>query len=186
MAREKAAAEKPKASIFKKVVPSKMMVAPKIMPAPKKAYDDEKEEPLPKKITAVDLGEIVCQKVVLIYGASAGMISDRDSVFTSFYWFDLCFHFKIKRRLSTAFHPQTDEQTERQNQNLEHYLRTYALDNQTNWTELLFLIQFVYQNSKQSFLKMSFFYVIYDYNPNIHYELNENMSKKKYQQLMKK
>src|SRR5436189_2158673 len=51
--------------------------------------------------------------------------ADGGSVFTSKYWGTICYHLAMKRRVSTAFHPQTDGQTERMNQNLESYLRCY-------------------------------------------------------------
>ena len=44
--------------------------------------------------------------------ALMGIISDRDSVFISDYWSELCYHMKIKQWLNTTFHPQTDDQTE--------------------------------------------------------------------------
>lgn len=59
--------------------------------------------------------------------------SDRGSLFTSKFWSAMCFHLKIQRRLSSAFHPQTDGQTERQNQTLEQYLRGYANYQQDDW-----------------------------------------------------
>ena len=76
------------------------------------------------------------------------IISNKNFVFMNFYWSDLCFYLKIKKRLNIAFHSQTDEQIELQNQILKHYLKTYVLNNQTNCIELLFLTRFVYQNSK--------------------------------------
>ena len=54
------------------------------------------------------------------------IVSDRGSVFTSEYWSSLCYEMGIKLRLSTALHPQTDGQTERQNQEVETYLRIYC------------------------------------------------------------
>lgn len=55
-------------------------------------------------------------------GLPDSIVSDRGSLFTSKFWSASCFYLKIKQRLSTAFHPQTNGQTERQNQTLEQYL----------------------------------------------------------------
>ena len=104
-----------------------------------------------KKIIAIDLKKIIFQKMILIYKTFADIISNKNFVFTNFYWFDLCFYFKIKKRFSIVFYSQANEQIEHQNQILKYYLKTYVSNNQTNWAELLFLIQFVYQNNKQSF-----------------------------------
>ena len=56
-------------------------------------------------------------KEVFFCGSDASMsiISDRDSVFISDYWSELCYHMKIKQQLSTIFHLQTNDQTEQQN-----------------------------------------------------------------------
>ena len=51
--------------------------------------------------------------------------------------------------MSTAYHPQTDGQTERVNQVLEHYLRTYCAWDQKDWIELLPYTEFYYNNTVQ-------------------------------------
>jgi transposase InsO family protein len=71
------------------------------------------------------------------YGSPTSLVSDRGSVFTSEYWQSFCYNLAIKRRMSTAFHPQTDGQTERQNQQLEAYLRMYCTWEQNDWAERL-------------------------------------------------
>ena len=78
------------------------------------------------KCGSAELAEIFFEKIVLNFDMPTGIVSDRGSIFTSAFWSALCYHSKIKRRLSTAFHPQTDGLTERQNQVLEQYLRTFA------------------------------------------------------------
>ena len=74
---------------------------------------------------------------------------------------------KVKRRLSTAFHPQTDRQTERQNQTLEHYLRVYCCEQQDDWAELLPVAEFAYMQSQHKTLGCSPFYTIYGYHPTL-------------------
>ena len=66
-------------------------------------------------------------------GMPANIVSDRDTLFTSEYWSILCHNLAVNRRLSTAYHPQTDGQTERQNQTLKHYLRAYTNWHQDDW-----------------------------------------------------
>ena len=58
-----------------------------------------------KEITAPELAELFVLHVVKDFGILAGMTSDRGSVFTSKFWASLCFYLKIRRRLSTVFHP---------------------------------------------------------------------------------
>jgi transposase InsO family protein len=81
--------------------------------------------PVAKTITAQGVADILLRQCFLKMGPPDTLVSDRGSVFTSQFWSDICFHLKINHRLSTAFHPQTDGQTERQNQELETYLRIY-------------------------------------------------------------
>ena len=128
-----------------------------------------------KTITAEELATSFLRRVASVFGIPKGIVSDRGSVFTSKFWSALCYHFKIKRRLSTAFHPQTDGQTERQNQTLEHYLRCYTNYRQTDWYDKLPLAEFTYNNSEHSTTKMTPFYALYGYHPNLrlHVQLDE-------------
>ncbi|KAH9845311.1 gag/polymerase/env polyprotein [Teratosphaeria destructans] len=84
------------------------------------------------------------------FGFPKGIVSDRGSLFTSKLWTEICFHYQIERRLSTAYHPQTDGQTERQNQTLETFLRCFANKNQDNWLKLLLFAEFAYNNTPHS------------------------------------
>ena len=71
----------------------------------------------------------------------------------------------LKRRLFTAFHPQTDGQTERMNQTVEQYLRIYCNYQQDNWTNLLSLTEFAYNNAHQPMIDCSSFYANYGFHP---------------------
>ena len=103
--------------------------------------------PTTKKLTAVAFAELFFYHVFRPYGLPDGIVSDRDSLFTSHFWAALCKHLDTKRRMSTAYHPQTDGQTERQNQNLEHYLRAYCNWHQSDWASLLTLAEWTYNNT---------------------------------------
>jgi hypothetical protein len=123
-----------------------------------------------KKITIVELTKIIFDHVMLKYDVSKDVVSNKEFVFTSAYWANICYHMKMKRRLSIAFHSQTNEQIERQNQNLKHFLRVFCFEKQTKWVKYLFLIEFVYQNSVQFIIECNFFFCMYDYNFKIRYE----------------
>ena len=82
--------------------------------------------PFKETYTAPELGHILLDKLIKHYGIPASITSDRDKLFTSAYWTTLITAMGTKRKLSTAFHPQTDGQTERANQTLEQYLRAYV------------------------------------------------------------
>ena len=79
-------------------------------------------KPVKVTIDAPRLSEVIIDGVVWHHGLTDLIVSDRGSFFTSKFWSLLCYFFGAKRRLSTAFHPQTDGQTERQNSTMETYL----------------------------------------------------------------
>ena len=72
--------------------------------------------------SAIDLANTFHAEFICRFGTPEGIVSDRGSLFTSAYWSELMYQLSSVRRLSTAYHLQTDGQTERQNQTLEHYL----------------------------------------------------------------
>jgi hypothetical protein len=121
--------------------------------------------PALKTWDAKDFAESYFKHVVLKYGIQKGIVSDRGSIFTSAFWAEICYQLKVKRRLSTAFHPQTDGQTERQNQTLEQYLRSFANEQQDNWVRLLDTAQFAYNNSIHDSTKLTPFYAVYGKHP---------------------
>ena len=103
--------------------------------------------PVSKSITAKALAEILFEQVFIKHGPPDSLISDRGSVFTSEFWTDVCFHMNVTLRMSTAFHPQTDGQTERMNQELEAFLRMYVNYQQDDWIRFLSTAEYAY-NSK--------------------------------------
>ncbi len=70
---------------------------------------------IPVKVTidAPGLAKVIIDVVVRHHGVSDSIVTDRGSLFTSKFWSSLYYFWRIKRKLSTAFHPQTDGQTER-------------------------------------------------------------------------
>ncbi len=132
-----------------------------------------------KTLTAMQLADIFFEKIVCHYRTLKEIVSDKDSIFTNSYWSEVYYQVKIKRWLSTAFHSQTDKQTECQNQTLKHYLQCYCNEEQSNWVKLLPLAKFVYINTKQSTLGCSFFYTMTEYNSFIHYNIENNIWKEK-------
>jgi len=67
--------------------------------------------------------------------------------------------------MSTAYHPQTDGQTERMNQVIEAYLRSYCNYEQNDWASMLAMAEYAYNNSKHSSTKISPFYANYGFEP---------------------
>lgn len=92
---------------------------------------------------------------------------DKGLLFISKFWSTLCFHLKIKQRLSIAFHAITDGETEQQNQTLEQYLQGYANYQQDDCVEWLAIARFVYNNSIYSFTGKTLFYLAYGFHPSM-------------------
>ncbi len=107
-------------------------------------------KPVKVKIDVPGLAKVIINVVVHHHGVSESIVTDRSSLFTSKFWSLLCYFLGIKRKLSTAFQPQTDNQTERQNSMMEAYLRTFVHWEQDNWARLLPMVEFAYNNAKNA------------------------------------
>ena len=112
-----------------------------------------------------DLVRIFAREYWRLHGTPTNIISDRDSRFTAKTWTAFLKYMNIRPRMSTAFHPQTDGQTERTNQTLETYLRAYTCYEMNDWEDLLPTAEFAYNNSKHSATKQTPFYVNYGFHP---------------------
>ena len=95
------------------------------------------------------------------HGIPEIIVSDRDSKFTSLFWKSLWSLLDTKLAMSTAFHPETDGQTERMNRTLEQMLRAYSNKQQDNWDELLPYCEMAYNNSKNVSTGYSPFFLNY-------------------------
>ena len=107
------------------------------------------------------LAELYMARIVCLHGVPKSIVSDRGSQFTSRFWESLHEALGTKLNFSTAYHPQTDGQTERVNQILEDMLRACALDYGKSWDKNLPYAEFSYNNSYQASLKMSPFEALY-------------------------
>jgi hypothetical protein len=97
--------------------------------------------------TAADVARLFFDNVFRLHGMPTSIVSDRDVKFTSHFWKELHRLMDVKLAMSTAFHPQTDGQTERANQTLKTILRAFVDQRQTNWDLLLPAAEFAYNNS---------------------------------------
>ncbi|MBW0540873.1 hypothetical protein O181_080588 [Austropuccinia psidii MF-1] len=82
--------------------------------------------PTMSSITSLDLAHLFIKNSFSKHVLPSSIVSDRGSLFVSSFWTNLCQQLKISRDLSTAYHPETDGQTERVNQILEQYLWMYV------------------------------------------------------------
>ncbi|CAL1361076.1 unnamed protein product [Linum trigynum] len=101
------------------------------------------------------------EEIVRLHGVPVSIVSDRDPRFTSRFWKSLQEALGTRLNFSTAFHPQTDGQSERTILTLEEMLRACVLDFQGSWDEHLPLIEFAYNNQYHSSIGMAPYEALY-------------------------
>jgi hypothetical protein len=119
--------------------------------------------PLKHPFTAKGVAQVFLENVVKLHGVPRSIVSDRDKVFTSAFWKNLFQLMGVKLLMSTAYHPQTDGQSERVNQCLEMYLRCAVHDQPNKWKSWLALAEYWYNTTHHSVLGCTPFKVLYGY-----------------------
>jgi len=105
-----------------------------------------------------------------LHGLPESIILDRGPQFAAGLMRELNEMLEIKSKLSMAFHPQTDRQTERVNQELEQYLRMFIDHRQEQWPEWLGMAEFAYNNKAHSSTRTSPFKANYGQDPRMGFE----------------
>jgi transposase InsO family protein len=122
-------------------------------------------------VDARDLADLFLQNVFRLHGLPLTITSDRGPQFSSAFWHRLCARLGVEPRLSTAFHPQTDGQTERINAVMEQYLRSYVNYLQDDWSEWLPLAEFASNNHTSETTAVSPFFANLGYDPRWQFDL---------------
>ena len=117
--------------------------------------------PIRPQYTLERLAKLYVDNIVRLHGVPESIVSDRDPRFTSKFWEGLQKAMGTTLKFSTAFHPQTDGQSERTIQILEDMLRACVIDFKGSWDEKLPLIEFAYNNSYQATIQMSPYEALY-------------------------
>lgn len=121
--------------------------------------------PCSETITSEGTATLLVTYVFKLHGLPSEIVSDRGPQFISKVWEFILKTLLIKKKLSTAYHPQTDGQTERTNQTLEQYLRCYVNYQQNNWSEFLPMAEFTYNNTVKPGMSTSPFFLNYGFHP---------------------
>lgn len=130
--------------------------------------------PCTSSVTASETAKMFIKYVFPHHGVPRDIVSDRGPQFTSVFWRELMTSLGVTSLYSTAYHPQTDGQTERTNQTLEQYLRCFINDIQDNWADLLPIAQFSYNSASHSSIGMSPLQANLGYNPTFMPSLTNN------------
>lgn len=125
--------------------------------------------PLSHPYTAVDVAQIYLDQVYRLHGFPKSIISDRDKVFLRTFWSELFRIYGVDHFLSTAYHPQTDGQTEVLNRCLESYIRCMCSDRPTSWSKWLPLAEFWYNTTYHSAINTIPYEVLYGQAPRFIY-----------------
>ncbi|KAJ1571639.1 hypothetical protein NDA11_002906 [Ustilago hordei] len=131
--------------------------------------------PTHKTVTAKQTAVLLYGHMVRLFGYPDHMVSDRGRQFISGAWKAFAEQMGVKHSLSTAYHPQTDGQTERVNQVVEQYLRMYCNYEQNDWADLLDTAAFVYNNTVHNSIGVSPFFACYGWNPKAHPDIPQQL-----------
>ena len=107
------------------------------------------------------LAQLYVVEIVRLHGVPVSIVSDRDPRFTSRFWESLQAALGTELRFSTAFHPQTNGQSERTIRTLEDMLRACVIEFSGSWDDHLALIEFAYNNSYQASIGMAPYEALY-------------------------
>lgn len=123
--------------------------------------------PTTTNVDAPTLAHLFFQHIVRLRGVPSYIISDRDPRFTSIFWRSLWQQLGTKLQMSTAFHPQTDGQTERQNRTLEEMLRAYVSYEQDDWDQHLAAAELAHNCAEQASTGYSPYYLNHGHHPQL-------------------
>jgi hypothetical protein len=121
--------------------------------------------PLRHPFTVASVAKAFMDVVYRYHGLPTSIVLDRDKIFLSKFWQELCSLAGVFLRMSSSYHPQTDGQTERVNQCMETYLHCFVHACPTKWIHWLSLAEFWYNTSFHSAIQRSPFEVLYGFPP---------------------
>ena len=123
--------------------------------------------PTTKNVTAQQVARLYYDNVYRLHGLPKAIISDRDTKFTGDFWSTMQKLFGTDLLMSTAYHPQTDGQTERTNRTVLQTLRNYVNRNGSNWAKYITTVEFAINSAVSSSTGKVPFEVVYGYLPRI-------------------
>ncbi|PRQ22490.1 putative nucleotidyltransferase, Ribonuclease H [Rosa chinensis] len=121
--------------------------------------------PVSHPFTASQIADTFMKHIFKLHGMPKRIVSDRDPVFLSHFW---TVFFKLQGTQlchSSAYHPQSDGQSEVVNRSLEHFLRCFVLDKPSTWKELLHWAEWWNNTTFHSTIRMSPFEALYGHPP---------------------
>ena len=124
--------------------------------------------PCTEEITAEGAADNFIREYFRLHGLPRKIISDRGPQFSGKLFRAVLKGLGIEGAMSTAYHPQTDGQSERWNQEIEAYLRMFCSRCRDDWVKWLPIAEFAFNSHKHSSTGYSPFYLMYGYEPQFH------------------
>jgi hypothetical protein len=121
--------------------------------------------------SAEETAKLLISHVWKLHELSNTIVSNRDSQFVSLVWKTVCEALKIDVKLSTAFHLETDDQSEIANQEMKRYLRSYCNYQQNDWSKWLFMTEFAFNAAISAFTELSAFMTNYGFESRMSFDL---------------
>lgn len=115
--------------------------------------------------TAAGVTQIFLNEIFKLHGLPKVIVSNQEPIFLSSFWKSLFELQGSTMNYSSAYHLETDGQTEALNKTLEGYLRCHAMAKPKNWTQWLPMVKWCYNTSYHTSTKISPFEALYGYNP---------------------
>ncbi len=123
--------------------------------------------PLTRTASAATVASLFFREIFRHHGLPESIITDRDPRFVSAFWQTLFAHLGTQLNLSTAYHPQSDGQTERVNRSLGTFLRAYVAGRERTWDTYLTAAEVAYNNAPHASTGESPFFLTYGTHPTL-------------------
>jgi hypothetical protein len=121
--------------------------------------------PLKHPYTAAQVAQTFFEVIFKLHGIPSSIVWDRDPVFTGIFWHELFRLHGTKFNFSSAYHPQTNSQTEVVNRTIEMYLRCFTSSSPKQWAKWLPWVEYCYNTGYHSATKRTPFQIVYGRPP---------------------